>query len=224
MSEKIIEKIKKCLALSESTNEYEAAQALKHAHALMAKYNISQELIDLSKINELSTEAKASFATWHLYLIETIELVFCVCALINSKRGTVSFNGFNKKPEIAKYVYEVLFRQCNRARTGYIKTHLRAVRTKKDKTFRANSYATGWVNTVQNEIEKFITEKDRAEYQHARTITLTRTDIKVGDFFKAKDEGKLSVNDFFSGADDGKNVRLFLPVDSTTSVQIKDKP
>ncbi|RKV86005.1 MAG: DUF2786 domain-containing protein, partial [Neisseria sp.] len=28
-------KIKKCLALSHSTNEYEAAQALKHAHALM---------------------------------------------------------------------------------------------------------------------------------------------------------------------------------------------
>ena len=38
--EKALDKIKKCLALSRSANEHEAAQALKHAQALMDKYGV----------------------------------------------------------------------------------------------------------------------------------------------------------------------------------------
>lgn len=39
--EKVLDKIKKCLALSQSANEHEAAQALKQAQALMEKYEVN---------------------------------------------------------------------------------------------------------------------------------------------------------------------------------------
>ena len=35
-----IEKVRACLALSKSSNEHEAAQALKQAHALIRKYKL----------------------------------------------------------------------------------------------------------------------------------------------------------------------------------------
>ena len=47
----VIEKIKKCLALSKSANQHEAATALRQAQSLMEKYNIDaddSELLGLS--------------------------------------------------------------------------------------------------------------------------------------------------------------------------------
>ena len=50
--EKILDKIKKCLALSKSANEHEAAQALKQAQALMEKYEVNAVDIALSEVSE----------------------------------------------------------------------------------------------------------------------------------------------------------------------------
>lgn len=44
--DKAIEKIRKCLALSHSSNEHEAARALKHAQALMRKHELSLDDLD----------------------------------------------------------------------------------------------------------------------------------------------------------------------------------
>lgn len=43
-----IEKIKKCLRLSKSANEHEAAQALKQAQILMQKFGITDIDVHLS--------------------------------------------------------------------------------------------------------------------------------------------------------------------------------
>ena len=50
--ERILEKIKKCLALSKSANEHEAAQALKQAQALMREYGITDIEVELSAVKE----------------------------------------------------------------------------------------------------------------------------------------------------------------------------
>ena len=49
---KVLDKIKKCLALGQSANEHEAAQALKQAQALMEKYEVNAADIDLSQVSE----------------------------------------------------------------------------------------------------------------------------------------------------------------------------
>ena len=48
----ILEKIKKCLALSKSANEHEAAQAMKQAQALMKKYEVDAVDVALSEVSE----------------------------------------------------------------------------------------------------------------------------------------------------------------------------
>ena len=62
---KALEKIKKCLALSRSANENEAAQALKHAQALMAQYGLNQADVDLSEIGEVGRDAGKSAQLHH---------------------------------------------------------------------------------------------------------------------------------------------------------------
>lgn len=47
---KIINKIKKCLALANSSNQHEAAAALRQAHKMMKQYKLSLDDIDLHKI------------------------------------------------------------------------------------------------------------------------------------------------------------------------------
>lgn len=53
--EKVLDKIKKCLALGQSANEHEAAQALKQAQALMEKYEVNA--VDIGNRAEISAYA-----------------------------------------------------------------------------------------------------------------------------------------------------------------------
>lgn len=59
--EKVLDKIKKCLALGRSANEHEAAQALRQAQALMEKYKVNAEDIALSKVSEQKADRKMAF-------------------------------------------------------------------------------------------------------------------------------------------------------------------
>ena len=47
-------KIKKCLARAKSANEHEAAQALKQAQALMREFEVTEQDVEWSQVNEAS--------------------------------------------------------------------------------------------------------------------------------------------------------------------------
>ena len=63
--EKILDKIKKCLALSKSANEHEAAQALKQAQALMEKHEVNAVDIALSEVSEQKADRKMAL-NWQI--------------------------------------------------------------------------------------------------------------------------------------------------------------
>lgn len=54
-----ISKIRKCLALSKSANEHEAATALKQAKALMNKYGVTDNDIQIAEIKEVHAKSSA---------------------------------------------------------------------------------------------------------------------------------------------------------------------
>lgn len=54
----VMRRLKKILALSESSSPGEAAAAIQQAQSLMAKYNITEEGIAMSEITELGVNAK----------------------------------------------------------------------------------------------------------------------------------------------------------------------
>ncbi len=56
--EAVLKKIKKCMALSGSANEHEAAAALRQARALMEKFNLSAETVLASTVGESRVKAR----------------------------------------------------------------------------------------------------------------------------------------------------------------------
>jgi hypothetical protein len=54
--ERVIRKIKRCLALSKSSNENEAATAMHQAQALMREYRLTELDVRLSDVDEVQSE------------------------------------------------------------------------------------------------------------------------------------------------------------------------
>lgn len=149
--DKIIDKIKKCLALSASSNEHEAAAALRQAQKLMESYGITQQDVDASIATECRQKsgAKDRPAVWETMLADRICSAFG-CQLVFSSywnSGEWSFIGAGPAPEIAGYSYKVLLRQAKRARVEYIKTRLKRCKSN-IKTRRADLYCEGWVRSA----------------------------------------------------------------------------
>jgi hypothetical protein len=158
--DKIIGKIKKCLALSASSNEHEAAAALQHAKKLMEAHGISDLDMQAAEATEARARAGAvkSPANWEACLAGTIADAFA-CRIIFTYNGVSdcgewAFIGTGAAPEVAEYAFRVLFRQAKTARAEHIKTRLKRCKPG-TKTRRADLYSEGWVRSVTARIDGF---------------------------------------------------------------------
>lgn len=179
--QKVLEKIKKCLALGESANEHEAAQAIRQAQILMKKYGISEMDVELSAVTEKGVACASTLPTWHQVLISQCAKAFGVECYLNREfgLGEARFFGIGIKPELAAYAYEVLLRQLKKERRAYIKTELKAVRLPRNKTARADQFCTGWVYAVKQKVKEFATEPEEKE-------VLERYQKQLGEMGQAK--------------------------------------
>lgn len=179
--QKILDKIKKCLALSQSANEHEAAQALKHAQALMREYQLSEADIELADISEIGVKCANILPEWQQRLILLCAQAFGVQAYghCNFAGNHAQFYGMGSRPELAAYAYEVLLRQIRAARRAYMKTALSRVRNPRNKTYRADEFCDGWVFAVAQKVQTFArTEKEESLMKQYRA--------KLGEMKTAK--------------------------------------
>ena len=176
----MLEKIKKCLALGESANEHEAAQAIRQAQILMEKYGISEMDVELSAVSEKGVGCAATLPNWHQVLISRCAKAFGVGCYMNREWGLAEarFFGIGIKPELAAYAYEVLLRQLKKERREYIKTELKAVRLPRNKTARADQFCTGWVYAISRKVQEFAAEPAEEE-------VLARYKQQLGEMGKA---------------------------------------
>lgn len=158
----IIAKIKKCLALAKSSNEHEAAAAMRQAQALMQKHGVTDFDIETADIGEANAKAGATSkpVAWEARLAGVVadtfgcELMFSSGKFLRPQRGIWNFIGHGPAPEVARYAFEVLFRQIKLARLQHIKTALKRCGPT-SRTRRADLYCDGWVGTVAGLIDKF---------------------------------------------------------------------
>lgn len=215
--EEAILKIKKCLALTKSGNENEAAIALRQAQALMREYQIDPDLLDIVEASSESNVKKTP-QSWEAMLVSTIAKSL-QCRLIfssgNSYFGTKanwSFIGVDPAPEIASYAFDVLYRQVNKARKTFIETTLKRVTVKKNKVRRADLFCEGWVESVQHligglDIEFPENTKDRIkkymDQAHKNLGSFTPKDRNRGKTLNDR-----ALNDFHAGKQSGKSAQL----------------
>ena len=156
---KILDKIKKCLALSASSNEHEAEAALRQARKLMETHGISDVDIQIADVEERLAKAGARTrpANWETILAIKIGDAFgCRVIFVGhwNRKGEWSFIGCGAAPEVAHYAFTVLVRQAKRAREEHIKARLKRCKLA-TKTRRADLFSEGWVRSVVGKIAAF---------------------------------------------------------------------
>ncbi|MBQ3883713.1 MAG: DUF2786 domain-containing protein [Succinivibrio sp.] len=125
--EELIDKIKKLLALSDSSNPHEAAAALARAQKLMEKYNIESKEINADNgIDEIKLKTLSSISTQLIMskLLNIIRKAFGVEPILhtnNSRVTNISLIGPADILESCEYIFTVLSRQAAFAIGEYTK-------------------------------------------------------------------------------------------------------
>lgn len=149
----VLEKIKKCLALSKSANEHEAAQAMKQAQVLMKKYEVDAVDVVLSEVSEKGCDRQMAFklASWQWKVAKMVADIF---GCESYKRGkTIMFYGLGNRAEIAAYTFDVVYRQISVARREFLKTC--QARKPANRTYLADQFCEGWLAGAWNKVKKF---------------------------------------------------------------------
>jgi hypothetical protein len=216
--DKIIDKIKKCLALSASSNEHEAEAALRQARKLMEAHGITDLEMQAAQASERRQQAGAQVtpSNWETGLSSRIARAFGCTVFYYpgsyapyARRADWVFVGCGAAPEIGGYAFEVLQRQCKRAREQHIKTKLKRCRTA-TKTRRADLFCEGWVVAVAGKIEAFAGSDQQSDAidaylatHYPRLSNLTPRDRNDGRNLRDHE-----YDDLIAGKNAGRNAEL----------------
>lgn len=201
MDKKVIEKIKKCLALAASSNEHEASAAMRQAQKLMEKHGLTSTDVELSSIKskEQKISNSRSLPRYQHMLINMIKEAFGVDAVHESTnvmgrwKSNARFIGVEEAPELAGYAFDVLRRQLERDRKVYLSTLKRCKRPTKVR--RGDLFAESWVMKARQKVQKLqvpehhsnlITQWKANEYdQLGEGKAINRTDKLVRNDYTA---------------------------------------
>lgn len=207
---KIIDKICKCLRLSESGNPHEAAMALRQAHRLMQKYRISEELVRKAIVEESVVDIGQAYTPpfWVLALANLVADTFDCRVFIArhyGRRPEYRFLGLDLIPELATYTFEVLLRQLIQVREEFIASL--ALEAAAESQRRGDVFAQAWLFRVARTVENFASNTEvlgavdaHILAVHGETVDLTREPVEPenGDY-----------EDILSGMRAANDVSLF---------------
>lgn len=156
---KIIDKICKCLRLSESGNPHEAAMALRQAHRLMKKYRISEDLVREAIVAESVVNIGQVYTPpfWVLALANLVADTFDCRVFVArhyGRRPEYRFLGLDFSPELSSYTFEVLLRQLTAAREEFIACVTAGDEAERDR--RGDVFAQAWLFRVAQTVRDFV--------------------------------------------------------------------
>lgn len=156
---KIIDKIRKLLALGKGSSEHEAAAALAKARELMDEHGITDAQLAMAEIEEATARGSRAGRPpkWETLLAKSVERALDVCSFIDGT-GTRTFIGRGPSAEIASYAFAVLFRTLKAQRQAYISGPLKRVKLAR-KRLRADVFCEGWAFAVRRKIEALVPER-----------------------------------------------------------------
>jgi hypothetical protein len=214
MDKKVLEKIKKCLALAASSNEHEASAAMRQAQKLMEMHGLTSTDVELSAIQSKTQKISnnRSLPMYQHMLINMIKDAFGVDAVHESVPtfgrfvSNVRFIGVEEAPELAGYTFDVLRRQLDRDRKAYLATLKRCKRATKVR--RGDLFAESWVLKARQKVQNL-----QVPARHSELITQWKASNygQLGEGKAISRTDKLAHNDYKAsllGAQAGASARL----------------
>ena len=191
---KIIDKICKCLRLSESGNPNEAAMALRQAHSLMRKYRISEDLVREAIMAESVVDLGQAYTPpfWVLALANLVADTFDCRVFVArhyGRRPEYRFLGLDFSPELSTYTFEVLLRQLTDARNAFITSMTDEEQTESQR--RGDVFAQAWLFRVAQTVRDFARNEEvlanvdaHIRAQHGETADLLQEPVQPenGDY------------------------------------------
>lgn len=215
---KVIEKICKCLRLSESCNPNEAAAAIRQAQGLMRIYGITEDQVLANSIGEAAVSSGSNYKPpfWSLALSDIIAKSFSCKLFISSREGQnreFRFIGAGHGPTVCSYTFKVLHRRLKQSRKDFIKTL--AIEDKTEKTRRGDIFAQAWLFRIaqlvtdfadSQEISESIEEYIKNNYGETGELCASPKEVDNPDY-----------EDILSGMRAAHEVRLYNPLEEKPS-------
>lgn len=219
----VIEKIKKCLALSKSANQHEAAAALRQAMAFMERYKIDAndpELLGIAEACILGSGSQKPTVFEAILANSIAKMMGCKVILSGDikitkdlhfkKVAAWKFIGFDPAPEIASYAFDVLYRQLKKARSVFISENLKRVQIKANKVKRADLFCEGWVLEATKLVSELNPNKD--EMDQIQAYVQQKHNVRNSEPTDRNKKTNTNTdryhNDLHAGRQAGKNAKL----------------
>lgn len=192
--EKILNKIKKCMALGDSTNEHEAAAAMRQARKLMDKHGLTEAHVGLAEYGEEGVDlGYRRLPGWVAALAAVVGTAF-QCSTYSSWRS-VDYVGRKENAVIASYCLEVLMRQLKGSRKQFVASFPSYGRCgARIKRENADAYCEGWVSAVAAKVKEFaapLTQQEKARHNQYLT-DVKETKVKKSKQRKSATEASTS--------------------------------
>jgi len=175
--ERIIERVRKLLALSNSSNEHEAALAAAHAQRLLAEHNLAMSELEVQEegAGEVELEVAKAVPKWLSSLFATVANAFDCFPIVTSTQSCsrLRFIGVGEDPGVAACTLQFLMKELRRLASVYLRNldtrggRLSATERERIRT----SYLLGGVHGVRQAMTA----------QKAQTPTTSRALVPVKD-------------------------------------------
>lgn len=166
---RIIEKMKKLLALTQSTNENEALVATRKLHIMLAKHNIEIESLNEQEESISEESIVSTCRPWKRSVAGYIaRLYFCDFYYIRlSKKSSYVFVGTESNRMFAIHIFQMVIKVVER--TSRLES--RALYGKEDSSF-VNSFWTGAKNRICERCKELMSQAKEGSLQDDDGTTL----------------------------------------------------
>lgn len=217
VNERILDKIKKCLALSQSSEPHEAAAAMRQAQKMMELHGIDQADIGRADIGEAEVKSKVSVSRikdWELALLNLVAKSFG-CKMLWTRSHSHNDNVFGKyilvglkeQVQLAQYTADVLQRKLIKARGEFVRG-LPSHYGRQYKTKEADGFCHGWVQAVKKTVHEFALNDTTAKLIDEEVTRRSGGKAKV----QQRDIGSAGLN---AGLRAGSSESIHRPVNET---------
>jgi hypothetical protein len=156
---KLLDKIKKCLALSGSPEPHEAAAAMRQAQKLMNSLGVTAEEVEAPTVFETEVKTREGYGNCRYmnHLSTLIEEAFGVEVVYSRNPGTanrlnVRYFGTGARVKLAEYTHRVLQRALEEAWATFLlcRPHLKSMGGKRQ------AFYIGWLFAVKRQVSTVV--------------------------------------------------------------------
>ncbi|GAM10391.1 hypothetical protein OR1_02680 [Geobacter sp. OR-1] len=154
----VIEKIRKLLALANSSNEHEAALAASHAQRLLSEHNLAMADIESEQkpqsADKVEAQVSKTLPKWVRNLSAGVCTAFDCQAVHHPATGRMTFIGVGADVQVAAYTFSYLDKTLRRLCSSFMKINSSDRHTNRHRELMRQSYYLGAVSTITGRLRE----------------------------------------------------------------------